>query len=254
MNEVVEVRKIKIGEGSPKICVPIVGVNQKEVLEEAKVINTKKSDLVEWRIDYYEDVDKFNKVKETLLELRRILSNKPILITFRSANEGGQLEISKEDYYMLIKSILNTQIADLVDVELFMGEDVVKELVQIAHNNNVKVVMSSHDFDKTPPKEEIINRLRKMQDLNADLPKIAVMPKNSSDVLSLLCATEEMRTKYANRPIITMSMAGIGTISRISGEIFGSSITFASLKKASAPGQIQVDKLNNILKLLHDCK
>ena len=56
-------------------------------------------------------------------------------------------------------------------------------------------------------KADIIYRLRKMQDMNADIPKIAVMPQNRKDVLTLLAATEEMATNYADRPIITISMA-----------------------------------------------
>ena len=60
-----------------------------------------------------------------------------------------------------------------------------------------------------------------------------------------------MVTKYANRPIITMSMSGMGVISRLAGEVFGSALTFGSVKAASAPGQIPVDKLNNILEVIH---
>lgn len=91
-----------------------------------------------------------------------------------------------------------------------------------------------------------------MQDMNADIPKIAVMPQNKKDVLTLLAATEEMTTNYADRPIITMSMAGTGVISRLCGEVFGSSMTFGAAKKASAPGQMGVNDLNTVLGLLHN--
>ena len=114
--------------------------------------------------------------------------------------------------------------------------------------------MSNHDFFKTPSKEEIVSRLCKMQDLGADLPKIAVMPQSTADVLTLLCATDEMVTKFAKTPIITMSMAGIGVISRLSGEIFGSALTFGAAKEASAPGQLSVDKLNKVLEVIHESK
>ena len=106
-------------------------------------------------------------------------------------------------------------------------------------------------FFKTPAKADIIYRLRKMQDMNADIPKIAVMPQNKKDVLTLLAATEEMTTNYADRPIITMSMAGTGVISRLCGEVFGSSMTFGAAKKASAPGQMGVNDLSTVLDLLH---
>ena len=126
-----------------------------------------------------------------------------------------------------------------------------KAVVETAHANGVKMIASNHDFHKTPAKEEIVSRLRKMQDLGADIPKIAVMPQNKKDVLTLLAATEEMTTNYADRPIITMSMAGTGVISRLCGEVFGSSMTFGAAKKASAPGQMGVNDLSTVLDLLH---
>ena len=89
-----------------------------------------------------------------------------------------------------------------------------------------------------------------MQELGADIPKIAVMPGNKKDVLTLLSATREMAEEYADRPIITMSMSGNGVISRLSGEIFGSAMTFA-LKKASAPEQMRVEDLRQVLQILH---
>ena len=101
-------------------------------------------------------------------------------------------------------------------------------------------------------KDEIVRRLCKMQELGADIPKIAVMPTCRRDVLTLLCATEEMYTEHADRPIITMSMAGTGLISRLCGEVFGSALTFGAAKKASAPGQAAVNDLNNMLQFLHE--
>jgi len=77
------------------------------------------------------------------------------------------------------------------------------------------------------------------------------MPKDAGDVLTLLEATHIMKEKYADRPIITMSMAGAGVISRLSGEIFGSALTFGAAHKPSAPGQVAVAELRQTLSLLH---
>jgi 3-dehydroquinate dehydratase I len=90
-----------------------------------------------------------------------------------------------------------------------------------------------------------------MQVMGADIPKIAVMPKSKLDVLELLEATVIMSEKYADRPIITMSMSGMGVVSRLTGELFGSALTFGAAKKASASGQVGVDDLYGILQLLH---
>lgn len=254
MKNIVEVRNLKLGEGIPKICVPLVGKSNEEILDEAKNLREVNLDLVEWRVDHYENVEDISKVKEILAKLRGVLEETPVLVTFRSKKEGGEREVSTEYYVNLNKEIAATGNADLIDVELFTGDEIVKEIVDFAHEKNVKVVMSNHDFDKTPEQEEIVRRLCKMQELNADLPKIAVMPQNTTDVLTLLCATNEVVTKYADRPIITMSMAGLGVVSRIAGETFGSALTFGAAKVASAPGQVAVKELNNVLNLLHKCK
>ena len=254
MKKVVEVRGIKIGEGIPKICVPLVGKDEGTLMEEVNYIKTLKVDVVEWRIDHYEGVEDKDKVNKLLEFIRMALGEIPLLVTFRSKKEGGEKELNKEEYIKLNKAIIASGKADLVDVELFTGEEEVKELVTFAHKHKVKVVMSNHDFDKTPSKEEIINRLCQMQKLEADLPKIAVMPQTTDDVLTLLSATNEMVTKHADRPIITMSMAGLGVVSRLAGETFGSALTFGAAKAASAPGQVPVAKLAQVLEIMHESK
>lgn len=248
----VAVRNIVIGEGKPKICVPIVGVTRGEIIEAAKSLEKLPYDLVEWRADWFEDVFEIEKVKEVLRELRGILGETPILFTFRTAKEGGEKEIDVEEYVRLNKVTVATGLVDMVDVEAFTGDEIVSNVISEAHRYGVKVVASNHDFGKTPEKDEIVSRLRKMQDMGADIPKIAVMPKSRRDVLTLLAATEEMYTEYAERPIITMSMAATGMISRLCGEIFGSAVTFGAAGKTSAPGQAAVNDLNKILTFIHE--
>lgn len=250
MNPVV-VRNIKIGEGIPKICVPIVGVTKEEIIKEAKTFDAIPVDVVEWRVDWFEHVFETDKVKEVLAELREALKEIPILFTFRTSKEGGERAIEPEAYKKLNIAAAESGCVDLVDVEAFTGDEVVKEIIEAVHQHGVKVVASNHDFDKTPAKDDIVGRLCKMQELGADIPKIAVMPKSKEDVLTLLAAAEEMNRKHADRPIITMSMAGTGVISRLCGEVFGSALTFGAAKKASAPGQMGVEDLAQVLSLLH---
>ena len=247
----IKVRDIEIGAGAPKIIVPIVGVTKNDIIEEAKTFDSIPVDVVEWRVDWFEHVFEFDKVEELLKELREALGNIPILMTFRTSKEGGEKAIEPEAYAELNIKAAQTGYVDFVDVEIFTGDEIVKKMIDGVHAAGVKVVASNHDFHKTPAKSDLIYRLRKMQDMGADIPKIAVMPQNKRDVLTLLAATEEMVTDYADRPIITMSMAGTGVISRLCGEVFGSSMTFGAAKKASAPGQMGVEDLSTVLDLLH---
>ena len=248
----VKIRDIEIGAGAPKIIVPIVGVTKEDIIEEAKTFDSIPIDVVEWRVDWFEGVFDFAKVEDVLKDLREVLGSIPLLMTFRTSKEGGEKAIEPEAYAELNIKAAQTGYVDLVDVEIFTGDDIVKKIIDGAHAAGVKVIASNHDFFKTPAKADIIYRLRKMQDMNADIPKIAVMPQNKKDVLTLLAATEEMATDYADRPIITMSMAGTGVISRLCGEVFGSSMTFGAAKKASAPGQMGVNDLTTVLGLLHN--
>jgi len=227
----VQVRNIVIGEGRPKICVPIIGKKATDILEEAKKITTLPVDVVEWRVDWFDDVFTTKKVLETAKALRDVLKDIPVLLTFRTSKEGGEKEISVSDYAALNIAVAQSGYVDLIDVEAFTGDDVVKTIIDAAHEASVKVIASNHDFFKTPEKDEIIRRLRMMQDFGADIPKIAVMPTCKQDVLTLLSATLEMSEKYADRPIITMSMAGTGVVSRLTGETFGSALTSALLPR-----------------------
>ena len=247
----VKVRDIEIGAGAPKIIVPIVGVTKNDIIEEAKTFHSIPVDVVEWRVDWFEGVFDFAQVEDVLKDLREALGNIPLLMTFRTSKEGGEKAIEPAAYAELNIKAAQTGYVDLVDVEIFTGDDIVKKIIDGAHAAGVKVIASNHDFFKTPAKEEIISRLCAMQEKGADIPKIAVMPQSKKDVLTLLAATNEMVEEHANRPIITMSMAATGVISRLAGEVFGSCLTFGAAKKASAPGQMGVNDLKTVLETLH---
>ena len=247
----VTVRNIKIGEGRPKICVPIVGTSKEAIINEAKTFSSLPVDVVEWRVDWFDDVFDTVKVVDTAKELREVLGNTPILFTFRTSKEGGEKEITPVEYANLNITVAQSGYVDLIDVEAFTGDVIVTQIIEKAHAYGVKIIASNHDFHKTPAKDEIVRRLCKMQELGADIPKIAVMPQNKQDVLNLLSATLEMSEQHGDTPIITMSMSGTGVVSRLGGESFGSAITFGAASKASAPGQIGVKELEKVLSIIH---
>lgn len=240
---IIRVRDITIGEGTPKVCVPIVGRSREEILRQMEKGKASGADLVEWRADWYEALWEPGCLEGMLDALREGLCNLPLLVTLRSSREGGEQEIGTEQYEEFLMRVIASGSADLLDVELFMGEELLKKICQAAHGRGVRVVASSHDFQKTPLKEEILSRLKRMQEAGADLLKIAVMPSDPGDVLTLLSATWEMHSLYARQPLITMSMGKLGVLSRISGEVFGSALTFGAAEQASAPGQIGVEEL-----------
>lgn len=248
----VKLRSVEVGTGAPKVIVPIVGKTREEILSKGRELTNIPLHVVEWRADFYEDVFDTAKVLDTLKQLRAALGEIPILFTFRTLKEGGEKDISMEQYTQLNTAVANSGDADAVDVEIFSGDQVVAQNIAAIHKAGKVVVGSNHDFHKTPSQADLVYRLRKMQDMGADLPKIAVMPQSKADVLTLLSATEEMSRCYADRPIITMSMSADGVLSRLCGEVFGSSMTFGTVGQASAPGQIPVEQLNTATAIIHN--
>ena len=247
----IRVRDITIGEGRPKICAPVVEVTQEDILEEGeKLALSKGVDLIEWRIDFYDESSDISKILQTASLLRTVVGKKPLLATFRTKNEGGNKEIEESAYKDMLIALSESGDIDMVDIEVYFmdeknTEDIVKSL-----KKNVIVVGSYHDFDKTPSYDEIIKRLCFMKSQGVSIPKLACMPRNRHDVFTLMEATQDFVSKNVGLPVITMSMGEYGKVSRVAGNSFGSAVTFGCLGKASAPGQINVDDLRAILNIL----
>lgn len=247
----INIKNIAIGKGMPKICIPVVAKNIDEVKSQAEEIAALPVDLIELRGDFLENYLESTYAVDAIKEIKKI-ADVPVIYTFRTVREGGEQDISSVQYETLLKKILGSGMAELIDVEMFSGDDLVKDVIAYAHKCGTHVIVSNHDFENTPIKIEIISRLVKMQVLGADIAKIAVMPNSKEDVLTLLQATLFAYEQYMDIPVITMSMAQDGMISRMAGEIFGSCITFGAAKKASAPGQIHAGELAKILEIIHN--
>ena len=159
-----KIRDLVVGEGAPKIIVPIVGKTMQQILDKADELKYYTYDVVEWRVDFYEHALDTGKVLEVAGALRAALGETPILFTFRTAHEGGEQSISPENYTALNKAVAESGYVDLIDVEIFAGEELVRENIANIHAAGVAVVGSNHEFEKTPDKADLLYRLRKMQD------------------------------------------------------------------------------------------
>lgn len=253
--DVVKVKNVEFGSGRPKVAVPLTAKTEDDLIDQAKQINGENADLVEWRLDSFQNVEDEQSLKQASVKLRQNLPDLPVLATFRTVNEGGNYTLnSDKDYFQICRNVVINHLADLMDLELKHDQDTLKNLISLAKKENIKIIMSNHNFEKTDSKEEIVHRLSLMEKLGADIAKIATMPNNSTDVLKLLEATDEAKSALSI-PLITMSMGDIGKISRVSGEIFGSCLTFGTVGQSSAPGQIESKQLFDLLdvfKLTHD--
>ena len=158
--------------------------------------------------------------------------------------------MSSEKVYDLHQVAAESHVVDFVDVEYFYTEDADVEIYSL-QKMGTKVITSHHDFYETPSSDVLYMLLEQMKHSKADIVKLAMMPNDVEDVIRLLQETNNFHKKYPEQPLITMSMGKLGAVSRVAGETFGSCVTFGAGKNASAPGQIPVTKLQEILSVLN---
>lgn len=247
------IRGVKFGNSIPKICVPVVETTAEAIVETSARVRDCAADLMEWRADFFKEVHDSEKVTALLTAIRQNLGEMPLLVTYRTHAEGGsaEKELTSEEYEAFNRAVLASGQADIIDVELRVGETVARRLIDEAHEKGMFVLLSSHDFARTPPKEEMMGRLSRMAAWGADILKLAVMPENTGDLLTLLTVCHEAAVMLP-RPVAAISMGDRGLESRLCGEAFGSAITFGCLEKASAPGQMDVQNLARVLQIIHE--
>lgn len=246
----VAIKNIVIGEGKPKICVPVVEKQYDAILNRLQELDTMDFDLIELRIDFFENVTDLHIVSQLFQDIKNLQIKKPVILTCRSLKEGGEVQLEDQEYYDLYQRAIQSEAFDIYDVELNVGTNKAIEFKTLIHEAGKLMLMSNHDFNRTPEIDTLLQRFDLMESFDADIYKIAVMPEDLRDVLTLLELTTIAKEKY-HQPIVTMSMSKLGFMTRLVGEQFGSSITFGMVGEASAPGQVHYQDLQTILDIFH---
>jgi 3-dehydroquinate dehydratase-1 len=245
------VRGVKIGQGRPKICVPIMGENINALVDAAIKCVKLKPDIYEWRADHFSGIHNVEAVMEAIKIIRRIIEDKPLIFTVRSVEEGGEASIDIETYAELIKNVSAGDLADIADVELGKGGYALKDLISCVHDNKKLALISYHDFEKTPEEGEFLSLVSDMKSYGADIFKLAVMAKSTEDAVRIFQMMSYMKNNCKDRPFAVIGMGEMGVLSRIGGGLMGNGLTFAKGGEASAPGQLEAEDVRIILNILH---
>ena len=211
----VQVGDVSIGSGKPKICASITETDRKSIIAAADILLQKRVDIIEWRIDYYREAGHWDMVLETLQRLKMSLYGRPLLVTFRTKEEGGSQEIETAAYRELLDHIAQSGLVDMIDVEIFkdftyeeLAGDRTPEVQECFENlkqwieslrQRVVVVGSYHNFDRTPEDAELKDRLQIIDESGVDIPKMAVMPADRLDVMRLMMFTLQMAEQMDSR-------------------------------------------------------
>ena len=241
------IRNAEFGGREPLFCIPLVAKNLDQLLSQAQVARHLEADVVEWRADFFTDLSADSLV-HAARELRAVLDREPILFTLRSHTEGGAVNLDQDFRKECITAMLHSRLIDLVDIELSNGQSILQPIIETAHHNAARVIISFHDFQSTPGNDALMNTISAMISQGADIAKIACMPRESGDALRLLQVTLAARQAFPTVPLCTMSMGALGSITRVAGFLYGSDMAFAVGQEASAPGQIPISEARAITK------
>lgn len=224
----------------PAICAPLVARTRTGLLAEVEFVTAKQPDLLEWRVDFFERLGDREEVLAAAADLRSRAGGIPILFTRRSRREGGE-EIALDEAQVLevYQAVCESGNVDLVDFEMDNEPAHVEQVRDLARRCGLPLVLSFHDFQRTPDEGTLAARFAQAQRLGADVAKIAVMPAAMEDVHRLLGATLQA-SRTLGIPVIAMAMGPLGAVSRLCGGVFGSALTFAVGASSSAPGQMPI--------------
>jgi len=218
---------------TPMIALPITDKDLEITLNNA-IINS--IDIIELRIDQFENKE-LNHIKEVANKVKSY--NFYTIATVRSKLEGGP-DISEPERLEIFNAI--SELVDIIDIE-YTSTNIKEKVKEIAKNKGKLLLMSYHDFEKTPSEDEIQKLIDDCKIQGADIVKYAFKANSFEDVARVMCITNKNKDKN----IVAISMGEIGKITRVAGFMFGSLITYTYIGQSFAPGQIEVKKLNELI-------
>ena len=204
-------------------------------------------DIIELRIDQWQQIETTT-VRAVLQQLKDLALNKQILVTYRTANQGGLGTLASKEYLEYLTTLITQETFDVIDLEFDKKQnpEELTTVINLAQNNNKEVVLYYHDFDQTPQLDELKHLYYKMHLLAPDYLKVAVMPKGKEDVTNLLNAMS-VTADSINERVVGIAMGKIGIVSRTAQGVFGGTISYGCIDTPKAPGQIHVATLRQQL-------
>jgi 3-dehydroquinate dehydratase-1 len=248
--KLIDIRGRRLGGATPLICSPLVAKSATRLAEESAAVLAKRPDVIEWRVDYFEGVADAAAVLASGRALRAAAGETPIIFTCRAQHEGGQpIALDADGIAKLYDAVGAAGLVDFLDFELSNAPALVRRVRERSREQGARLILSYHNFGYTPGRDFLVDRFLEADRLGADVAKVAAMPRDRADVLTLLEATAIAEAK-ARIPLISMSMGPLGVATRMVGGVFGSSLSFAIGEGASAPGQMPIADLSAVFAAL----
>ncbi len=232
----------------------IVCVLRELSISKALTALRRGADAVELRLDLFKPEEREATRVKAFVEALREEAKAGVILTNRSASEGGKFEGSEDERLSLLKEALEASEADAVDVEYFAEPRKRAEIVALSRKLNATVIFSFHDFAGMPDAAELEHLALKMHAEGADIAKIAVTPETAEDALKLLELTLKLKASKASREagekgVAFIGMGSVGRHLRVLAPIYGSALTYGFLEgeESVAPGQLSISELRSMI-------
>ena len=244
---------VTLGEGMPKIAVPVMGGDLPAIREAAVRAAQAGADIIELRIDSLSPMPRLETALAACAAVRDGAGKRPILFTLRTVRDGGPGSADAAAYEALLCGVAKTRVCEAIDCELSVGEAAFRRVADVAHASGVSVVGSSHAFHTLDDVRTAGQWLTRQRALGADVCKAAVMARDELHSLRASLAMLEA-AETIDAPVIAITMGVGGVLSRVGAECLGSCLTFGTAGEASAPGQMDALKLRDVLRAIHDSR
>ncbi len=219
-----------------KIAIPIMQEKEEEIIKTAEDYIKKGADLLEIRIDSIVNVSP--KIVRNIIESIDF----PIIATNRGENEGGMFLGSEKERINILKSCSNFKNVKYIDIELQTDSSLRNYIIKKCRESNIKTIVSFHDFKKTPSVDQLLEIVKQEKKIG-DIAKVAVMPINLEDTISVLAIMSRCDNTIA------ISMGELGSYTRVIASKFNAPITFATGGDVTAPGQIDIETMKLLLNM-----
>jgi len=216
-----------------RICTPIIGNTLEQFLENLEKTQ-EISPFVELRVDFIQNIGKQD------LDILRKATQVPAILTCRKKEEGGHFNRSEEERVCILQSAFG--MFEYVDIELSTIQN-----HSFIRDEKTKVIVSYHNFEKTPSYWDMQKIIHNINEHSPDILKVATMIEKTHELIKIYrLLTNKPHTKER----IVVGMGEGGKMSRILGPLLGGYLTYASTEYGeSAPGQIELSKLQNIFQI-----
>ncbi|MCX6734491.1 MAG: type I 3-dehydroquinate dehydratase [Candidatus Peregrinibacteria bacterium] len=211
-----------------KLCIPINKSKTKEVLLVLKKAE-KEADVVEIWFDEIKDLNAQNELQISTCSAKDLLY------------KVTKIDISKISHILSV--IENIK---YIDFDVSTDKNILAKIKE--KFPKIQLIISSHNFEKTPPQSELETLIELMFTKGADIAKVATKANKLADSLRMLGLLSQLSAK--GKKAICLCMGKHGRLTRIAGHLVGNYLMYAPLdkKESTAPGQLTLKELKKIIK------